>query len=118
MGKNMISKREKKFYNLLNANKDMFTDEEIDFLAQNFKYLLSHQKIAEICETKGPYVFLKWLKTNKSENIQQFIRDLYYSIQNDSSQELLISMIYSVALQLGKEESDAEHDKEDTNEDD
>jgi len=118
MGKNMISKREKKFYNLLNANKDMFTDEEIEFLIQNFKYLLSHQKIAEICETKGPYVFLKWLKANKSENIQQFIRDLYYSIQNDSSQELLISMIYSVALQLGKEESDAEHDKEDTNEDD
>ena len=57
MGKNMISKREKKFYNLLNANKDMFTDEEIEFLAQNFKYLLTHQKIAEICETKDHMYF-------------------------------------------------------------
>ena len=48
MGKNMISKREKKFYNLLNANKDMFTDDEIEFLAQNFKYLLTHKDCRDL----------------------------------------------------------------------
>jgi hypothetical protein len=51
--------------------------------------------------------------THESLGINDFMKSLYYAIQSDESQELLISTVYVLALEWsrGKGEKDGNEDK-------
>ncbi len=45
MSDTKMSKREKRFQNILNTRKDMFSDEEIEFLQKNFRRVIPQEEL-------------------------------------------------------------------------
>ena len=108
-----MSKREKRFQNILNTRKDMFSDEEIEFLQKNFRKVISQEELLSIRDRVSVFTFDNWMKEHESLGVDDFMKNLYYAIQSDESQELLISTVYVLALKWsrGKGEKDGNEDK-------
>ena len=108
MSDTKMSKREKRFQNILNTRKDMFSDEEIEFLQKNFRKVIPQEELLLLRDKVNVYTFENWVMTHESLGINDFMKSLYYAIQSDESQELLISTVFVLALEWsrGKGEKD------------
>ena len=94
-----MSKRGKRFQNILNTRKDMFSDEEIEFLQKNFRRVIPQEELLLLRDKVNVYTFENWVMTHESLGINDFMKSLYYAIQSDESQELLISTVFVLALE-------------------